>query len=74
MPDGFLDFLRARVIDGHQSEADAILARHFKGHEQGLDDYTRACQAADQIAHLMKATARGEVAAELDAMRRQSKP
>jgi len=65
MPDSFLDFLRARVADGNEAEADAILAEHFKGHEKGLAAYTQACESAQQIAHLMKPAGLDEVQAEL---------
>jgi len=69
MTDSFLDFLRARVTPGHEAEADAILAEHFKGHEQGRDRYSQAWESAQQIAHLMTTTAAAEVQTELTAMR-----
>jgi len=68
MADSFLDFVRARVTPGHEAEADAILAEHFKGHERGREMYTQAWDDAQQIVGLMKASAVGEVQAELAKM------
>ena len=54
MADGFLDYWHARVIEHDETKADAILAEHFEGHEEGLDMYKQALASAEQIWHNMK--------------------
>jgi len=70
MAGGFLDFLHARVVEGNREEADAILAKHFAGHEARLESYTQAWEAAEQISPLMTPQGQAEVRAELARMRR----
>lgn len=49
----FIDFLRARVLEGNQDEANALLDEHFAGHESGRQAYKQAWDSAEEIAHLM---------------------
>ena len=49
MEPDFLDYVRARVVEGNQEKADAILAEHFAGHEAGLQEYKQAWDSAEQI-------------------------
>ena len=56
MTDGFLDYIHARAVEGDEAKADEILARHFEGHEEGLDMYKQALASAEQIWHHMKPT------------------
>jgi len=65
MADGFLDYWHARVVEHDDAKAEAILAKRFEGHEEGLAMYKQALDSAEQIWHNTKPALEPDILSEL---------